>query len=109
MFQTAILFWVVSETGFRNSDHSTNSSLASVIAMVERLLPSDDPVAEEVLEQEHLGRKIREQRKAADQTEVPGCRVTRRDDAAWLSAEYSPAAQLPDQHTQEHEIGRAHV
>ena len=50
MFQTAILFWVVSETGFRNSDHSTNSSLASVIAMVERLLPSDDPVAEEVLE-----------------------------------------------------------
>ena len=50
MSQTAILYLAVSETGFRNSNHSTNSSLASVIAMVERLLPSDDPVAEEVLE-----------------------------------------------------------
>ena len=50
MSRTAILFLAVSETGFRHSNHSTNSSLASVIAMVERLLPSDDPVAEEVLE-----------------------------------------------------------
>ena len=50
MSQTAILFWVVSEAGFQNPNHSTNSSLAPVITMVERLLPSDDPVAEEVLE-----------------------------------------------------------
>ena len=50
MSQTAILYLAVSETGFRNSNHSTNSSLASVIAMVERLLPSDDHEEEEVLE-----------------------------------------------------------
>ncbi|GIQ99363.1 MAG: hypothetical protein CM15mP6_3800 [Methanobacteriota archaeon] len=50
MSQTAILFLAVSETGFRNFNNSTNSSLVSVIVMVERLLPSDDPVAEEVLE-----------------------------------------------------------
>ncbi len=31
-------------------DHSTNSSLALLSNMAERLLPSDDPVAEEVLE-----------------------------------------------------------
>ena len=30
--------------------HSTNSSVAPLVLMVERLLPSDDPVAEEVLE-----------------------------------------------------------
>ena len=50
MSQTAILYWVVSEAGFQNTNHSTNSSLAPVSTMVERLLPSDDPVAEEVLE-----------------------------------------------------------
>ncbi len=45
-----IRFWGVSETDFPISNHRTNSSSAFVNTMVERLLPSDDPVAEEVLE-----------------------------------------------------------
>ncbi len=38
------------ETGSQREYHSTNSSVAPLAIMVERLLPSDDPVAEEVLE-----------------------------------------------------------
>ena len=45
-----ILFWGASETDFPISNHRTNSPSAFVNTMVERLLPSDDPVAEEVLE-----------------------------------------------------------
>ncbi len=45
-----ILFWAALETGCREWHHSTNSPIAPLVDMVERLLPSDDPVAEEVLE-----------------------------------------------------------
>ena len=45
-----IRFSVGLETGWHREYHSTNSSVAPLMVMVERLLPSDDPVAEEVLE-----------------------------------------------------------
>ena len=45
-----IRFWVGLGTAWRHEYHSTNSSVAPLAVMVERLLPSDDPVAEEVLE-----------------------------------------------------------
>ncbi len=45
-----ILFWAELETKSQREYHSTNSSVAPLVVMVERLLPSDDPVAEEVLE-----------------------------------------------------------
>jgi len=45
-----ILFWGGLETESQREYRSTNSSVAPLVVMVERLLPSDDPVAEEVLE-----------------------------------------------------------
>ncbi len=45
-----IPFWAGLETESPREYRSTNSSVAPLVVMVERLLPSDDPVAEEVLE-----------------------------------------------------------
>ena len=44
------LFCAGLETESPREYRSTNSSVAPLVVMVERLLPSDDPVAEEVLE-----------------------------------------------------------
>ena len=45
-----IPFWAGLETESPREYRSTNSSVAPLVVMVERLLPSDDPGAEEVLE-----------------------------------------------------------
>ena len=45
-----IPFWAGFETESPRAYRSTNYSVAPLLVMVERLLPSDDPVAEEVLE-----------------------------------------------------------